>query len=85
MDDTSNRWFFDPPAFIPTSPEESKAYQKAVNENKQIWNRTGYRGLVQRLIKSGYFTKPDMSPIESVMTARFEEVIKYVSIENAMQ
>lgn len=80
----ANRYFFDPPVAIAKDKHEEKAIQKAKAENNIIWERAGFRGMIPRLIKLGYFNSSDETAIRAVRKAKFKEAIRILSIENAL-
>lgn len=84
IDNKSNHFFFNPPTFKPTSKEESDAYQKALMENETIWKRAGYRGIFNRLLKSGFFEINNLTKSQAVLSASFEEAVALISIENSL-
>lgn len=92
-----NEWFFKPPQPekpVKMSSESGQAYAQRLSNwttakdaakkaNERAFQRTGWRSIYTRLLKDGSFKQPDKSPLESVMLADFNEVIRLISLQNA--
>lgn len=74
------RWFFNKPqkALDPETSGKIKA------ENEARFGRAGYRFIYQRIISSGKFQQPNYTPLESARRAPFGDVLREVSLENAL-
>lgn len=53
-------------------------------ENETNWNRAGFKTLLKRAIDKAIFKKPDMDDFDSAFYEKFEKVLLYFSIENAI-
>ena len=96
-DSEENEWFFNPPKMekpVKMPSEEPKQYSArlanwntakdaAKKQNEKAFQRTGWRSIYKRLLDDGYFKRPDKTPIESVMMADFNEVVRMISLQNA--
>ena len=62
---------------------EKEAYDRAQAHNKQVFARVGWRQMIISMIEKGWLKRPDMSALESVYRANFEQVVGLISTENA--
>ena len=83
--DDKLKYFFKPPAQSAKSKEEIDALSKARAENKKVFNRTGYKYILHRLLKNGYFTGLGQTPYESARLAPTEEALSILYLENALE
>lgn len=83
-ENAKNKYFFDPPGVVAKDANEEKAIQASKAENQAIWDRSGYRGIVPRLLKLGYFSNSTDTAIIAVRKTSFKEAIRILSIENSI-
>lgn len=76
------RYFFNPPEPA-IDMNNMEAYSKAKEASERVFNRIGWRSIYGRLIESGFFSRPDQTPIQSAMAANFEDAAILMSNENA--
>ena len=88
--DASCYWFFNPPVFRPRSSDpkqraaEKEAYDRAVSHQQEVQKRIGYRSIIQTVVEKNWFNTPGLTPMESALRSRFEDVVRAISRENAM-
>ncbi len=54
-----------------------------IEENKRVWNRIGFKGMIPRLIESGAFCAPNKTPMQSVWEMNCIEGLQFLSLKNA--
>lgn len=93
-----NQWFFNPPK--PSQPikypsESAQEYSAKLRnwqvqmddvkkQNEKSFKRVGWRYIYNRLLKSNHFKKHNLTPIESIILSDFNEVVRVLSLQNAM-
>jgi hypothetical protein len=63
--------------------KEREAFERAAQHSEEVFRKVGWRQMIVTLLDKGWFNRPDMSPVESVYTAKFEDAARLLSIENA--
>lgn len=80
-EDPENYYYFN--SKDPISKEEYEARRKAEEQNKQVFEKIGNKGIISRLIELGSFNGREKTNIESANTAPFTDAVKVISIDNS--
>ena len=77
-----NAYFFES-TFEASSPEEREAELKAKARGKKIYKRVGMKSVTAQLLELNPFQKEGQSKLESIMRAKFTQIVNLISSHNA--
>jgi len=79
--DPDLHYFYNAPDPDDMDPESLEKVKKA---NQKRWDRANWDWVRKRIIDSGKFTRPDMTPIHSAAVTPFRDALRLLSMQNAV-